>query len=130
MRAIVLIVFRSQWTAAFTPTPQQSQQSPPPVASAAHVAAAYNPRSGAPDNLSTYAAQQSSTYPPHSAQVSAATAQTSYQQQIPQQQLPPGYVSAGQWQELVTSSFSEGGLKRRWNHAYGLDMGGMQKRSR
>lgn len=62
-----------------------------------------------------------------------------YQQQHmpqPQQQIPaaalPNYMDPTQWQELVSRSFGDGGLKRRWDHAYGgVDLGGgMAKRSR
>lgn len=88
--------------------------------------APFNPRSDPSDaSTSTFASQasqsaQAAFYNTHMG--GGAANQAAYQPQL---------FSPGQWKDLVSSSFSDGGLKRRWDNAYGVDLGGgMAKRSR
>lgn len=101
---------------------------------------AFDLRSTPTDSITgAYSTQQPSqhstptSFPPqHSVQVNAAGL-SPYQQPLAQPPQVAEYFTANQWKDIVASSFSDGGLKRRWDNAYGMDMGsngGMHKRSR
>ncbi|KAF2146863.1 uncharacterized protein K452DRAFT_218581 [Aplosporella prunicola CBS 121167] len=116
-----------QWNTAFgTPPPTTTSQSSPPLRPPP--SGTYELRT--PQETQPPGYYHASSVSPHTHQVPSVPAQlpppVSYA-------APPGnYVTPSMWQDVVASSFGDGGLKRRWDYSSPgmIDQGQVAKRSR